>query len=62
MSEKMTIRQISDLVKGDVVSECVYSYEPPSSGHITDMILLILRNCSDYLRREGVPVSQSSIE
>ena len=45
-----------------MVGEREYYYEPPSSGHVSDIILLVLRNCADYMRQEGIPIEQDSIE
>ena len=45
-----------------MVGEGEYHYEPPSSGSIEDMLLLMLRNCADYMRQEGIPIEQDSIK
>ena len=56
----MRLRQVSDLVEGTVVGQREYLYEPPSN--ILGMLRLILNNCSEFMKREGIPISQDSIE
>ena len=56
----MTIRQLSDLVAGNVVKEQEYSSENPQD--IVGVLRLVLHNCSDFLRSEGIEPVQDSIE
>ena len=56
----MIVRQISDLVEGTVVGERKYSYERPRD--ILEVLRLMLRNCADFMRSEGIPISQDTIE
>ena len=55
---KFTIRQVSDLVQDGVVAERHYSVDTPAS--ITGVLREMLRSCSDYLRSEGIPITQDS--
>ena len=57
---RMTVRQISDLLEGEVVGERKYCDDPPTE--ITGVLRLILRNCSDYMKREGITINQDTIE
>ena len=52
---RMTVRQISDLLEGEVVGERKYCDDPPTE--ITGVLRLILRNCSDYMKREGITIN-----
>ena len=56
----MTIRQLSDLVEGSVVSERKFSGGSPSD--MGDVLRLILANCADLLRTEELAIVQDSIE
>ena len=56
---EMIVRQISDLVPGSVVSQQRYLNETPED--ILEVLRLILGNCTDFMRREGTPISQDSI-
>ena len=56
---EMIVRQISDLVQGSVVSQQRYLNETPED--ILEVLRLILGNCTDFMRREGTPISQDSI-
>ncbi len=56
---EMIVRQISDLVQGSVVSQQRYLNETPED--ILEVLRLILGNCTDFMRREGTPISQGSI-
>ena len=58
--KSMRLRQISNLVDGSVVGEREYCYEPPSD--ILGMLRLMLDSCSEFMKREGIPISQNSIE
>ena len=55
-----TVRQRSDLMQGNLVSERKFSYEEPAD--IIGVLRLILSCCSDFLRDEGIVLSQDSIE
>ena len=57
---KMTIRQISDLDKERVISE--RQYLDPNPSDIVGVLQLILNNCSDLMKREGVSLDQDSID
>ena len=57
---RMTIRQFSDLIEGEVVEKRQYSSGDP--GDVTDIIRLVLHNCSDFLKQEEIPIHQTAIE
>ena len=57
---RMTIRQYSDLIEGDVVAERQYSADDP--GNVIDVLTLVLRNCSDFIRQEEIALLQDAIE
>ena len=52
----MTIRQISDLVEGSVVSQHEYQSEAPQT--FEGVMQLVLARCTDFMNREGIPVEQ----
>ena len=52
---RMTIRQFSELVEGEVVAERQYSAEDPAD--ITGVLRLILNNCSDFIKQEEIPLN-----
>ena len=57
---RMTIRQYSDLIEGDVVAERQYFADNP--GDVIDVLRQILRNCSDFIRQEEIALLQDAIE
>ena len=57
---KMLISQISDLQEGNVVGEQEFDDESPAD--IQDVLALVLRNCTQYLRKEERPITQTSIK
>ena len=57
---RMRIRQFSDLIEGEVVAERQYSEDDPDD--ITGVLKLVLANCSDLIKQEGIPLDQDSIE
>ena len=57
---RMTIRQFSELVKGEVVAERQYSAENPDD--VMGVLRLILHNCSDFIKEEGIPLNQDAIQ
>ena len=57
---RMTIRQYSDLIEGDVVAERECSADDP--GNVIDVLTLVLRNCSDFIRQEEIALLQDAIE
>lgn len=57
---RMTVRQYSSLIEGEVVAERHYSSDTP--GDIADVLRLILANCSDFIRQEGVTLHQDALE
>ena len=57
---RMTIRQFSDLIEGEVVAERQYSADDP--GDVTGALRLVLRNCSDFIRLEDIPLHQDAIQ
>ena len=60
-SKYMTIRQVSRLDKDHVVSEQRYQYPIPDSEEdrdITDVLRLMLKNISDFIRREEIPLDR----
>ncbi len=56
---RMTIRQLSELIEGEVVAEKQYSADSPSD--LIGVLTLVLHNCSDLLQREDIPISQTAI-
>ena len=50
---RMTIRQYSDLIEGEVVAEGQYSADDP--GDAIDVLRLVLHNRSDFIKRELPP-------
>ena len=57
---EMLLRQISDLQEGEIVSEQEFDDETPADIH--DVLALVLRNCTQYLRKEERPITQNSIK
>ena len=56
---EMTIRQLSNLIEGAVVSECEYRNDDPEN--IMAVFRLILNNCADYMNGQGIPIIQESV-
>ena len=56
----MTIRQLSELVEGEIVAEREYADVTPSD--ILDVLRLMLANCSDFIKDEGIPLRQEQLE
>ena len=57
--KRMIIRQFSDLVEGSLVGERECSYNDPRD--IQGVLRLVLRNCSDFMNTEDIPITQDSI-
>ena len=57
---RMTIRQYSDLIEGNVVAERQYSAGDP--GNVIDVLKLVLRNCTDFIKQEEIALAQDAIE
>ena len=56
---RMTIRQFSQLIEGDVVAERHYADENPAD--LVGVLRLVLSKCSDFLIQEGIPLGQDNI-
>ena len=56
----MTVRQLHDLVEGNVVGEQEFHFDAPSDvvGVLRSMLLI----CSEYLKNEGIPISQDHLQ
>ena len=57
---RMTIRQYSDLIEGEVVAEGQYSADDP--GDAIDVLRLVLHNRSDFIKREEIPLHQDALQ
>ena len=57
---KMTVRQLSHLIDGEVVSE--RHYDDPSPDDILGTIRLILANCRDLVGSEDIAMGSDVLE
>ena len=57
---RMTIRQFSELIEGEVVAERQYSADDP--GDAIGALRLVLHNCSDFIKKEEISLRQDAIE